>query len=235
MLPIVFVFVIVLVLALLFFFVVLPVRSFSAGVDVGVGLPLVLLVLGLVLGLGLFVFLKETQVTLETIAAFLQKHRQEFTVRVIVSPRFLVHLPLGSSFQVVCLEVSVRDALKILETNRLKFLLQPEVGTEPTSIGATLECDVLSRSPVRSSSLICGWRHRKDYESDDSKTTEEMRQKRGLIVAPASPSSAVGEAQRNPFSVFLCSFAKFIHCEKATCNGECDCREGGEPSFWPAA
>ena len=99
MLQIVFVF--ILVLALLFFFVVAPIESFSAGVDIGVGLPLVVLVLVLVLGLGLglCVFLKETKVTLETIAALLKKHRQEFTVRIIVSPSFLVHPPLGRLFE----------------------------------------------------------------------------------------------------------------------------------------
>ena len=75
-------------------FVVLPVGSFSVGAGVGVGLLLVVLVLGL----SLCVFLGETQVTLETVAALLQKHRQKFTVRVIVSPGFLVHLPLGRLF-----------------------------------------------------------------------------------------------------------------------------------------
>ena len=143
-----------------------------------------------------------------------QKHKQKFTVRVVVSPGFSVHLPLGRLFQEVRSEVPVRDVLEVLETNRLKFVLVPDGGAEPTSIKAALECDVVAGVPVSASLSACGWSHRVDCESDA--TTAKQRRyaakKRGLIVAPAPRSPAVGEARQNPFFLFSCAMFLCRNC-----------------------
>ena len=97
--------------------------------------------------------------------------------------------------------------MEILETNRLKFALCPEVGAEPTPIEAVVECDVVAGVPVSASLFTCGWSHRVDYESDDNETTEEMRQKNedlSLLRRRDLPPLA---RHNNPFftyAMFLC-------------------------------
>ena len=116
--------------------------------------------------------------------------------------------------------------MEVLETNRLKFALCPEVGAEPTSIEAAVECEVIAEVPVSASLFTCGWSHRVDYESDDNETTEEMRQKNeDLSLLRRRDLPPLARHNKTLSFVFHvpCSFAEFIHYENATCKAECDC------------